>query len=500
MPKIREYGSPELNFQEVPVQGYGELRGGADSARSLQRLGGAIEDVGNQFYQREVQEETSDVNANFSQLTAEVTEEIESATQDGSINSEEYLNKLQPRIDSLSEGLSTPAARRSFERNAARLRAVAIKKSSRGQALVAGAKAEANVTSEIANYSSSLFSDPEGFHDNLDAMHASIDDQVSSGGLPAAAAEKLKLTSARDMAKAAVGGWARLDPDLAEKKLHSGQYDGYLNGDQKKEMQTYIDQQRRAQLAEINRAEAAERRADKLKSDAWMEKNLKQIIKGDLSTKSIMDSPLKPREKMSLINAVEANAKDGGGRTDPRVKNQIMGAILNGRVTDVQQFVDQVGKGITLKDLGELNNFLAKTPQGEAQIDGEKRLFELAKKALGNKDPMSGGYTTDADSEYNISRFMAAYQRKKEEMIKDKKPLSDLVNPDSKDYFGFRVKEFKKTPQQILDYQAKVAKEQVLANTQKRIKVVSPAGQAGTILESDKDRYLNSKQGFRLSE
>ena len=498
MPKIREYAAPELNFQEVPMQGYGELRGGAETARSFQRLGSAIETGSEQIYQRQAQEETSDLNADFSMLTAEVTDEIDSAVQDGSINSQDYLQKLQPRIDKLSDGISTPAARRSFERNAARLTAVAIKKASRGQAMVAGAKAQANVQAEINNYSSSLFVDPSSFQDNIDAMRSSIEDQVTSGALKAVDAEKLQMVATRDLAKGAVRGWARLDPDLAEKKLKD--FQPYLSGDQMSEMQGYINQERRANAAEATRLEAAEKRAEKLKGDAWMEKNLNQIINGNLSTKTILSSPLKPREKMSLINAVERNAKDGGGATDPRVKNRIMQNILNGQITDVQQFVDQVGSGINLKDLGELNGFLAKTPEGEAQIEGEKRLFELAKKTLGNKDPMTGGFQTDADSEYNISRFMAEYQRKKQEMIKAKKPLSELVNPDSKDYFGFRVKEFKKTPQQILEYQAQLTKAQVAAQTsqgsQKRLKVVSPKGQSGTILEADKDKYLS--QGFKV--
>lgn len=217
MPKIREYAAPELNFQEVPMQGYGELRGGAETARSFQRLGSAIETGSEQIYQRQAQEETSDLNADFSMLTAEVTDEIDSAVQDGSINSQDYLQKLQPRIDKLSDGISTPAARRSFERNAARLTAVAIKKASRGQAMVAGAKAQANVQAEINNYSSSLFVDPSSFQDNIDAMRSSIEDQVTSGALKAVDAEKLQMVATRDLAKGAVRGWARLDPDLAEK-------------------------------------------------------------------------------------------------------------------------------------------------------------------------------------------------------------------------------------------------------------------------------------------
>ena len=490
MPKIREYAAPELNFQEVPMQGYGELRGGAETARSFQRLGSAIETGSEQIYQRQAQEETSDLNADFSMLTAEVTDEIDSAVQDGSINSQDYLQKLQPRIDKLSDGISTPAARRSFERNAARLTAVAIKKASRGQAMVAGAKAQANVQAEINNYSSSLFVDPSSFQDNIDAMRSSIEDQVTSGALKAVDAEKLQMVATRDLAKGAVRGWARLDPDLAEKKLKD--FQPYLSGDQMSEMQGYINQERRANAAELARVEAAERRAEKLKGDAWMEKNLNQIINGNLSTKTILSSPLKPREKMSLINAVERNAKDGGGATDPRIKNQITQKILTGEFTDVQQFVDQVGKGINLKDLGELNNFLAKTPEGQAQIDGEKRLFELARKTISSKD-YSGAFNTDADSEYNITRFMADYQAAKNQMIKDGKPVSSLVDPNSADYFGLKAKSYKLTPQQTIALQADLQRKRA---TPERVGVIGKDGKSYTIEKSELPQAL--KQGYRL--
>lgn len=477
MPKIREYGSPELNFQEVPVQGYGELRGGGDTARSFQRLGGAIEDVGNQFYQREVQEETSDVNANFSQLTAEVTEEIEAATQDGSINSEEYLNKLQPRIDGLSDGLSTPAARRSFERNAARLRAVAIKKSSRGQALVAGAKAEANVTSEIANYSSSLFSDPEGFHDNLDAMHASIDDQVSSGGLPAAAAEKLKLTSARDMAKAAVGGWARLDPDLAEKKLHSGQYDGYLNGDQKKEMQTYIDHQRTAKEAENTRAEAAQKRAEKAKGDAFMAQHLKEIVKGNLSTEQIMNAPgLKPEFKISLIKAVAKTAKDGG-TTNPAVYTSIHQKMLTGEITDPSQFIDEVNKGrINFSDYEKLVKDIPNTPEGKAMVERKKAAFNIAKSEIlqtGFSNFGSRQYT--ADSQRLLQAWLDDARTQEAELVKQGKSPAELYDPRSPHYIAGpeKFKHYKMSVNEFFSSQAKetLSKQPVFQSDDKNMRL-----------------------------
>ena len=497
MPKIKEYGPAKLEFQ---ADGESFVAGEPDQfSQQVKSFTESSNSLAYTLNRRKAQEETSDLNAGFAEAAAESTGDIEDGVRDGTIDTPAYMEKLQQRIDKMSDNISTSSGRRTFERNAANLRARAFKQASRGEAAVKGAKVVANVKTEIGSYQASLFTDPSTFNEDHASMMSSVDEHVRQG-LPAIEAEKIKVQASKEMAEAAVRGWAQLNPDIAEKKLHAGIFDKYLGekaGDSKAQMQTYIDTQRSAKLTELNRVDALEKRTQRLKADAFWDRNVKAIANGELDTNAIMNSPsLTGKDKMAMINLVEKNSADGGGRTNPRVKNKILGDIQAGRITDASQISEHVGNGINVKDMVQLNQFLVKTPEGEAMIDGEKNLFEIAKKTIGQKDMSNPWGGTDGSSEYNISRFMFDYQQAKQQMIKDKKNPADLVNPNSKDYFGFKARGYKLSPQDTLKKQADIVAAQTVAKGEKRIKVISPSGQSGTILESEKATYL--KQGFRL--
>ena len=507
MPKIREYGAPELGYQRDGVTSTARYAPDGESGRAISRFGEHLTDLGDSVYRRQEQEETSNINAEFSTLSADVTTELDEQVRDGTINAQEYAEKLQERINKFDQNIETGAGRRSFERNSAQLQSQAFKRASRGQAIVAGARAEANVKTEMGNYSSSLFNDPGNFDVYHQRMFDSIDDQVETGALKASDAEKLKYAAGSDLAKSAVRGWAQLDPNVAEQKLTSGEFDRYFDGDTKAQMQGYINQQRTAGETEKNRVEAQIKKAEKARTDAWYETNLSKIIQGNLDTKQIMNSPLKPREKMSLLRAVNANAIRGG-TSNPRVVNYIRQRILLPagdpyKIVDVQQFIDRVGIDLSMTGLGKLNSFLQKTPEGQAMVDKERRLMDFAKKGIANRGFMSSGFGTDINSEKNISQFMDDYQAAKQAMIKEGKNPSALVDPNSKEhYFGNKISAYRLSGQQVVDNLAEETKKRVQVETQakvsgeKRIKVISPDGIPGTIFESEKQKKLS--EGYRL--
>jgi hypothetical protein len=508
MPKIRDYGSAEMNAQAPAYSSSSELQYSADMGRSISNAANTIDNVGDMLYRRQEQEETSDINAGFAELTSASFEEVDQGIQDGSIDVGKYQESLQGRIDKLSENISTRAGRNAFDRNAYQLKAQATKRATLGAAAVAGAKAKSDAATVVNQYSSSLWNDPSEFQNNFNSTMNAVDDLVATGGLRAVDAEKLKVGAAAELAKGAVRGWARLDPELAEKKLASGEYDRFLDGDKKAEMQNYINQQRRAKDVQANLNESNARRAEKLQQEAWMEKNISNLVDGKLSTQQILSSPLKPEKKMSLINAMQREVA-AGGSSDPRARNEILRRIqlpdgAPGKIVDSTQIINAVGNGISMKDAKELKTFLASTPGNEAMVDGEKALFDLAKKMIGSKNQM-GFYDSSADEQYNISRFMTDYAREKAKAIAEKKDPRTLVDPNSKEYFGFKARNYKLDAKSTLKIKAEEAAKTAQAlktaigTGSKLVPVIRLAdGKAGDMTEeqwqkADKSKYRLGK-------
>lgn len=444
MPKIKTYGETNLEYQAGGLTSSAGLARSGEMGRAVQRLGGEVGEIGDAVYKRQSQEETSDLNAAFSDLSADVTVEVDELVQNGTIDAQKYSETVNKRVDELGNNISTREGRMAYERNAARLKAQAYKRAARGQAAVAGAKATANLTQELSNYSSSLFSDPSEFQTNYDAFTASLSDQVNNGALPAAEAEKLRLSAGKDMAKSAMRGWAQLDPDIAEKKLKKGEFDGYLDGEAKSQMQTYIDQRRNANEAKANQAEANQRRAQKLREDAFIDKNIRKIVDGTLSVDEIFNSPdLSGRAKEQIIEKVKKHAKDGGGRSDPAVYTNISSRILlpegdPNKISDSSQILSFVGKGLTMKDWESLNNDLQKTPDGQAMRASKQSAQSVAKSAILQKKVTgffgSGQYSSESQAQLqNWTNDVRALEQK---FIEEKKNPRDLYDPRKPDYVG----------------------------------------------------------------
>lgn len=463
MPKIREYGVQNLEFQNPGLSSSAALEHSGDMGRAVDKFGQTVENVGDMVYRRQAQEETSNLNASFAQLNAQVTSDIDDGTQDGSIDAQKYTDGLQKKIDSMDQNITTREGRNAFERNAGHLQEYAFKRASRGQAAVAGAVSVNNVKTTLSGYSQSLMADPSGFAQNREAMLSAIDDQVQTGGLKATEAEKLKVVARNNLAEATMRGWARLDPDLAEKKLYSDEFKGDLDSNSMSQMQDYINKVRVAKGAEESRSEAAQKRAEKATGDAWMAQNLHSIADGSLDANKILDAPgLKPQFKLDLLKKVQAHANDGGGITNPAVLTQIHSRILADpsdpqKIVDPSQIIDKVGNGISWKDFEKLTHDMPKTPDGEDFRQSKKSALDVAKaEVLKQGFSAFGGSKYSADSQRQLQMYIDDVRRAERQAVKDKKPLSSLYDPKSPDYVASpeRLKKYQMTPKEYFDSQA----------------------------------------------
>ncbi len=452
MPKINDYATPQASAKMNAFESSSGLRQGGETGRAMQRAGAVIEDVGDMVYRRQAQEETSDLNAKFAEARAEWANTIDEETRNGTIDAGKTSEKIQDYVNNMNQDISTAEGRRMFDREAARLNGFVLKGASKAQAQVAGAKAEANWRSALANNSSVLNTDPSDFEATYQSTMDSIDDQVESGGIPATIAEKFKLETGRELAKSAVRGWANLNPDIAEKKLNKGEFDKYFDGDTKAQMQGYINSQKSAAEIEGRRQEKAFEDAKKKRSEAWQSKNLGALVNGQLPTKDIIDSKdLKYDDKVAMLKLQDWASKERV-QLDPAVENELFRRINLGdqdpqQIQDISQLVPFVGRGLTPASVEKLSGWIDNSPAGRVKKDNRKNVIDYATARLVKKDSFG---MSDPKGEMLLNQFIADLQAAEAEYIKEGKSTSALYNPHSKDYFGLESDKYKRSQKDIM--------------------------------------------------
>lgn len=451
MPKIRSYDNTQVQSsgRGLPMAGNPGAAGG--EARALQGLIGAAVDTEDKIYQRNAQNEVSELNAQFADARAEWTQRVSDDVQKGTIDTQKIDQDYADSVNKMNENISTHEGRQFFDRQSSRLRGFVLSSAARGQAQVAGQRAENDWRIALNGNGNALQTDPTGFKDTYDASLEAIDAQVQTGAMPAKIADKFKIETGTELAKSAIRGYANMNPDVAEKRLNSGEFDQYLTPDTKAQMQNYITAQKSADEIDQRRRLAADEKAKKLRSEAWQQETLPKLANGSLVTKDILSSPMSADEKIHWMKLADEATKKNT-ESDPRVKNELTRRVLlppddPNHIDSITGLAPFVGKGVDIKDVTEINSFMQKLPEGQNLRDNRKRLLEFADAKLVKNDPMTG--VKDPDGEMNLSAYSVALQEKEAQMRKDGKPVADLYNPQSKDYFGNEVNKYQLTPQQV---------------------------------------------------
>lgn len=521
MPKIQPYSSPQIDARVQPEEGLGNLRYAGSFSGAAREIGGAITQAGDRAYERQAQEETITKNADFAEAQEAFREKVDAGVQDGTIDPDKIAGEVQETINGLNTDISTDHGRRTFERNAARLKTHTAKMATKGRAMVAGVQAVNGAETAMRSYGSTVRSNPSMFGDTLQSAYDTIDDMVVTQGLKETDAAVLRKKVGGDLAESALTGWAKQNPDMAQQFLNTKEYGDHFTPEKYRTMQGYINGQKSAKLTEVKRQEAYKRKTEKANADAFMAQNIERLYKGEMSTQEVFESDLPWKQKGALLDKMEKLA-DGGGYTDPAVTNDIRRRILlpeghRDKINHVEQIM--YTPGIQMDGIEKTIKWLDKSPEARAVQSGERDLLELATKSLSQKNQMSlsgGGSSMDEYSKYNLDRFMEDYQSARKDAISQGKNPRDLLNPNSKEYFGLNLSRYKLTPTETLKIQADLRRKQTEVKTlmtpapekpgappppapAKKIRVISPQGQAGTIDESEKDFYLKEK-GFRLGQ
>jgi hypothetical protein len=272
--------------------------------------------------------------------------------------------------------------------------------------------------------------------------------------------------------------------------------------DRERKQQFDIDKAAKKEALQLQRDKAQ----DAILADIYEGKsNVRDIIHGkgailDPDKKQQMLGILKQRQFEPKIPAPAA-LKDVIGRIhaepgDPKriaSEDQLLNVYNKGGMTYTQ--LNQARK--ELRDLS--------TPQGQVEGDLKKQLFTQAKKALTGKNAME---MVDPDGEEQYAKFMAYAYDRIENAKKNGENVRDLLDANSKNYIGNAIKNFQKSPQQVMKAQVdklkfaamakKAANEPLAPQPKGTVLMLDPAGKKFYVPEANAQKA--AARGFKPAE
>lgn len=502
MPQIKPYVQQTDVPGQVNVQRANAEDFGAGSAREFGNLGETVGRFGDVMQQREEQEQRTKLNVDMSEAQAKLTVELQKQTQDGTLNTDDFMKTVGATMDQAQEDLTTPGARRDFEKNRAELSAHFLTSAASNQAVLAGDKAKASYSTGLENRSSSIMQDPSDQNFQLALRQQSDSVQVAiDGGLPAKLGPELQRHGETELAKSWIKGWMIKNPDVAEAKIKAGEVDQYLTGDQK---YTLLSEARQAKIAEIADGE----RVRRLQKEALQEQQkvtqndfLTKLENNTLSWKEIQRSNLDPfgsGSKETFLQMMKTKNKETNTalqRSDPYLVNKLFDDIHSGKLTNENDLNAYFGPGqLSEKDLRWLRN----EAQGKGTTEGrdeqvlKNSFIASAKNAIAKPDPLTRMADPQAMNNYVawLSQFSQRYQQGRAE---GKSARSMLAEVNSPNYLGGDFGNYQRTLQEITQDLVKGRQ----ANTQgEMVNVVSPDGRTGRIPKSKLDEKI--KLGYKV--
>lgn len=453
MPRIQEY-LPEVEAQG-PVGGLSpNIEQDTMYGRGVEKFASEVGAGVEYLHRRQEQSETSEAYATAAQARVEFNSDLQDKINNGTLDIDKLKEKYTDWVSKQSESYSTPAGRNFFNRQAARLGGQLLRTAGKGQALIAGRNAVADLQNAVGSNTNVLENDPSQFGDIYDSSLEYLHQKASEGTIHAADIPKYEKEIGLELSKATIRGYAKVDPELAKQHLEHGSFDEYMNSDQKRGMYAEVHQFQTAKDIEAERAQKLMKAAQNEAFEKWGNDNLPKLVKNSLSTKEILASPGTWEQKERWLTMARSAQKENS-QTDPAFLNGLYKRMFlpdndPKKITDPAQLQQYVGKGISPHDYAAATSWFDKTPQGQAMNTNRKQLMEIASTRL-TKD-ISG--KKDDFGEYNLSQFTQALQSAEGEMRQKGEPVSSLYDVHSKNYFGNQINRFYVSPEKRMQQQA----------------------------------------------
>jgi hypothetical protein len=437
---------------------------GAALGRGVEQFGKAIKDVGETMFDIKEGEEITDSTVKAAQFQVDKSKEwqdiLQKAKKDANLDElkEDFDRGVYEGLEDIRSNVTTRRADELLRRQNAELGANFQEMTGAGVARLKGIRAKQQTQQAIGARSSAVLSDPASFQTTLSLNESHIEATIQSGMLPREVGEELKASSSKEIARSAIRGWYQLDPAGTKKQLETGEWDQYLDGDHKRALIGEVDNEIRGRETEAARLRSESERIKKEKQVSIQNEFLQNMVEGKLSANDVLRSNLEPfgqGSKRQFLDMMQAEATRPV-RSNPAVVNDIFRRIhlADGDEdkmvdeNDINQYV--IDGKISMTDANRLRReFQGKgTTQGKIESDMKRQVEKVARQQLVKTNPMLG--IADAEGEENMLKYMQFFQEEFANQRKQGKTATQLLSPESPDYLGKHIRQFVKTPQEIM--------------------------------------------------
>lgn len=166
MPRIRQFNNTQtINPQPLEQAAYRVERTGMLAGEAVRQGFDQAARATGEVENAVAQSETSDLSNKIAQLDLDTTQKYEDAKQNGDPNDPQFASKfvannIDPALEKLGEGLTTPQAQRMFQEASLQMRKEYIKRGIADQASFAGAASITNFKQTVTSLANSATNDP----------------------------------------------------------------------------------------------------------------------------------------------------------------------------------------------------------------------------------------------------------------------------------------------------------------------------------------------------
>lgn len=464
---IHQYNSPVDKLQPNEEGINAILHAGRSEKESYDEAGRAygnvVKGVGEKVNDFETMQEISQGSAALAAMHNNLTATWNQAATSADLNDtsiqQKYMDHAKDQLDSWEGAFTTKAGQHWAMEQANSLRDHLWHSTSADMSVRAGEAAVNNMTTTLKNLSESAYKDPSSIDQALDHVDALMEATKENHGGVLSLAQVDKLSGMTDdmkneIVKAGLKGMAEKNPEAARRAIDTGQFDGYLNTGEAKQMKDYADVQEYGQRMDKQTKAQLKQIQHQQESDKANNSYLSAVTKGDIPLASaiISDPALSTAQKATWVgkNGIlslspeELHAPSYGDGFDKAVQS-----IYNGQPFTTDGLLQGIKRGeFTPNGAAQLQQLSAqaKTSEGLAQINAQKQVLSDARNVIVKGGPAM----SDPAGQKNYNAFLQSFYQHWDTAIKDGASPAELSNPNSPKYIGGLAQGFKRTDAQAL--------------------------------------------------
>jgi len=427
-------------------------------ARGLQRIGSAIQDVGQVLNEVQQNKEVAEGSAKLADLRLKYSQRIVQEAEAGSINPEKIDEDFENELSQIQSSYSTAGGVDYVRRNGTEIKSSIKGSVFAAQTELTKVKLKEDVDSAVDKATQLLRLDPTQRESAYTQMNDMLDN-LSMGGRPldAKIKEKMRSQISRSIDVAQFRGLianARTEdlPKLRDALRTTAFLDRNFDDDTVRSLEKEAMSEFSWRETETVRARRSQEDADKARQEALMNKAYVDFEAGKLSYDEVKKLDLSFDNKERLKNIIKTDNTREVTVNDSHYAKSLLTDVLSGTITDpaviTDYYTDNKIKKTTMHSLIKQMNFYNR-PEIAPYKQAVKGLESYAEENL-TKDPFLG---RDPEGRRQLQLFKDEMARVMMEKQNQGVPMSELLDPEmkSKDSLYFLVGKFKRSQEEVIN-------------------------------------------------